>query len=243
VQAFLQSGDLSRAETVIKTQKATIDQLTAVAQEAKSHAADAPAADQATAQASAGGAQDALATATKTSATSAQQFSTASGNAGCGGKSAFCLFGGAFLAGYSLTTGAGDRQGETGHHIVQLALPTAGIRYAALQYASLDLGFYTAIISPQFQVNQVNSSGSGCATKGGTFENSLPCEGDAPLRPYAALFLGATIGTGSSSLGLVSIGWTVGGARTDQDPNLFWFSGLMITTGGIFATAPLGNSQ
>ena len=40
----------------------------------------------------------------------------------------------------------------------------------------------------------------------------------------------------------VTIGATAGVARTGQDPSGFAFYGLMVTTGGIFATLPIGKS-
>ena len=158
---------------------------------------------------------------------------------GCGGKSRYCLYGGALLASYSLTLGEGDRAGQTGHHIVSLVLPTAGFRFSWRQYVSFDLGVYSAIISPEFQANAIGSSGTGCAKKGGVFEDDLPCEGNALLRPYGAAVLGATINSGSSSLGVFMFGVTVGWARTAQDPNAFRFWGLMIGTGGVYMPVPL----
>jgi hypothetical protein len=157
---------------------------------------------------------------------------------GCNGRTV-CLFGGALLGSYSLTLGQGTRAGQTSHHIISLVVPAGGFRYVWNQYLNLDVGLYTAIISPQFEVNTVATSGTGCTKGGAAFEDKLPCEGNAPLRPYLAGLVALTIGTGSSTLGVISVGFTAGVARTNQDPTGFDFYGLFVGTGGVYGTVPL----
>ncbi|MFO0738783.1 MAG: hypothetical protein U0270_22990 [Labilithrix sp.] len=123
-----------------------------------------------------------------------------------------------------------------------MGVPTIGFRKPLNSFISFDASLYTAIISPQFELAQKATSGGGCKAGGGKFEDTLPCEGNAELRPYIATLIGFTAGTGNSSLGIVTIGATAGVARTGQDPSGFAFYGLMVTTGGIFATLPIGKS-
>jgi hypothetical protein len=167
------------------------------------------------------------------------QVDAATSNSGCDGASWICLFGGALVGSYTLTEGGGDRSGQTGHHIVNLLVPAGGLRFAVRANISIDLGLYTAIISPEFQPNGISTAGSGCSNPGNKFNDMLPCEGNTALRPYGALLLGGTVGTSNSSLGIVTAGFTAGVARTTQDANAFFFYGLMIGTGGIYTTVSL----
>lgn len=169
----------------------------------------------------------------------ASKVDEASAKAGCDGKSDWCGFGGGFLASYSATFGKGNRHGQTSHQIVQLFVPAIGLRRVLNQYLSLDFSAYTALVSPQFKVNSIDRTGSGCGTTDNAFEDALPCEGNAALRPYGALLAGVTVGTGSSSLGVITIGLTGGAARTTQDATAFFFWGIMVTTGGVYATVPI----
>src|SRR5262249_47323961 len=153
----------------------------------------------------------------------------------CNGTSRFCFFGGALIGSYSLTIASADgRSGDTSHQVINVAVPTGGFRWAASQRFSVDLGLYTAIISPQFKVNTIDRSGSGCSRDPSRFNDLLPCEGNAVLRPYGAAFAGITLGTGSSSLGIITLGITGGVARTTQDASAVWFGGLLVGTGGIY---------
>ncbi len=163
----------------------------------------------------------------------------ATSKSGCDGASRFCLFGGALVGSYTLTEGKGDRSGQTGHHIVNLLVPTGGLRFAARANISIDLGLYTAIISPEFQPSGISTANSGCSNPGSKFNDLLPCEGNTALRPYGAFLLGGTVGTSNSSLGIVTAGFTAGIARTTQDANAFFFYGLMIGTGGVYTTVSL----
>ncbi|HEX5098090.1 MAG TPA: hypothetical protein VFV94_01250, partial [Polyangiaceae bacterium] len=209
IQQYIDDGDLPRARQELEKQEQAVadlkreaeqppDQTPPAAQPETNVAADEDKAEKAHEAAKA-------------------DVATAEGNAGCDAQYRFCVFAGAAAASYSLTLGNGRRQGETSHHIVSLVVPTLGVRYSASRFISLDLAAYTAIISPELQVNSTDRKGTSCSTTGGTFEDSLPCEGNAQLRPYLAGFLGGTVGTGNSSLGLVSAGFTAGVARTTQD--------------------------
>ena len=163
----------------------------------------------------------------------------AKSRSGCDGTSRLCVFGGALVGSYSLVSGSGQRTGQTGHRIINLLVPSGGVRWARFEHLSIDLSFYTAIISPDFQTQVISSAGSGCSKTPSTFNDLLPCEGNTLLRPYGALLLGGTIGTGNSSIGVVTVGITGGIARTTQDATAFLFYGLMIGTAGVYSTVSL----
>lgn len=92
---------------------------------------------------------------------------------------------------------------------------------------------------PLGDANSIENTGSGCAKQTGTFEDDLPCEGNAVLRPYGAVLLGGTINTGNSALGVLTVGLTAGWARTTQDATAFRFWGLMVGTGAVYVPVPL----
>jgi hypothetical protein len=241
VDSFVKTGDLNKAEVAAAATKSSADSAAALAAKATQQASETtdpaqkPEAEKAKASAN-----TAAANAKKDADNAQKMLDAAKGSAGCSGLSPWCLFGGVQVVGYSLTNGAGSREGQTAHHVVDLAIPTVGIRWAISQYVSLDMAFYTAIVSPQFQLNTASPTGSGCGKKTNAFEDALPCEGNAALRPYAGTVVGFTAGTGSSSLGIMTIGITTGVARTTQDPSAFGFYGVTVTTGGLYATIPVG---
>jgi hypothetical protein len=237
IDTLLKAEDLKRAKDAVEDQKATLDQLKAIDRTVKALKTAAPV-DAAVSDA-ATKAEVALNAATSVSDATSAKVDTASDKSGCDGKSRVCLFGGALVGSYSLTAGTGDRKGQTGHHIISLLVPTGGLRVSIVEHVSVDVGFYTSIISPQFQTNSIDPSGSGCAKTSTKFTDLLPCEGNTALRPYGAMLLGPTIGTGNSSLGIITVGLTAGVARTTQDANAFWFTGLMIGTAGIYSTVSL----
>lgn len=231
ITSYLNSGDLKKAQAEAAAQKTTVEKLTTVA----------------TIAASTGDEHQAEVQTIKTGGETAQNadqaaVDKATGNAGCGGQSSLCIIGGTFLAGYSFTGGVGDRTGHTGHHVIQFVVPAVGLRYAWLENVSFDLTAYSAIISPQLSINQISTAGTGCSTKQSTFNDALPCEGDAALRPYIAGFLGVTVGSGGP-LGIVSVGVTAGIARTAQDGNVFGFAGLMVTALGVYGVFPLNKKS
>jgi len=159
-------------------------------------------------------------------------------NKGCNGAF-MCLFAGAFLANYSLTSmWLSPRRGQSGHHIVALVVPTAGFRIAFHPNISFDASLYTAILSKDLQVNTIDGKNDGCRKGGGEFEDRLPCEGNAEARPYGAFNVGFTFG--SESLGLISPGLTFGIARTTQDPNAKPFIGFLLGLGQVFTTIKIG---
>ncbi len=169
----------------------------------------------------------------------AEKVDSARSRSGCDGTSRLCVFGGALVGSYSLVSGSGQRTGQTGHRIINLLVPAGGVRWARFEHLSIDLSFYTAIVSPDFQTQLINSNGSGCSKTPSTFNDLLPCECNTLLRPYGALLLGGTIGTGNSSVGVVTVGVTAGIARTTQDATAFLFYGLMIGTAGVYSTVSL----
>lgn len=174
-------------------------------------------------------------TTTNSANDSAAKVKTAQSNSGCNGTSWVCFFGGALVGSYSLTIATSNaRSGDTSHQVVSVAVPTGGVRFAVSNRLSVDLGLYTAIISPQLKVNSLDRSGTGCSKASNRFNDLLPCEGNAVLRPYGALFGGITIGTGSSAIGIITLGLTGGLARTTQDAGAIWFSGLLLGTGGVY---------
>ena len=249
VNGLLQAGDVDKAQAYITQEKASLKRLQELSTLVEQRDADVtgdPAASQAakekvtTARKSVKA--DSTIAQTKIKDTS-QKLADTKDRIGCGGSVRWCLFGGTLLASYSLTGSGGDRDGQTGHRIVSVALPAAGGRWARWQHLSVDLTLYTAIISPQFQVNSVNDASMSCSMNGSAFEKNLPCEGNAVLRPYLAALLGVTIGTGSSALGVLTVGLTGGWARTTQDPNAFPFWGLMIGTGAVYVPLTSGATQ
>lgn len=236
INTYLKSEDLKRAKDAAEDQDADLNQLNAIDATAQKISTALPTPTTALAAADTSAAKtDAASDVTKAKS----QVDAATDRSGCDGKSRLCLFGGALVGSYSLTSGWGDRTGQTGHHIVSLLVPNGGVRLAVREHVSLDLGFYTSIISPQFQANTIDMSGSGCSKTASKFNDLLPCEGNTALRPYAAMLLGATIGTGNSSLGILTVGYTLGIARTTQDANAFWFHGVMIGTAGVYSTVSL----
>jgi len=247
IQTVLELGDLSQAQSLGEQQQAAIKELEAETGKAKAliaargrpqlGASDAGAA-QAAETADSQKVEDAAKQAKDSVDGAKVEIGKAVDAAGCLGKS-LCLFGGASLAGFSLTSANTHRSGQTGHRVIQLLVPTIGIRYAWLSHISLDLGIYTAIVSPQLELAQTDRTGSGCTRKPNAFEDALPCEGSANLRPYIAGLAGFTVGTGSSSMGILTIGVTGGLARTTQDPTAAPFGGLMVTTAGVYTTVPL----
>jgi hypothetical protein len=249
VQTLIRTGELSKADAATDAIKNEGEQANKLAMQATQQAQNVVAASDATLEEKATAAKivEKAGTikneTTNTIEKTDQQLSAAKDNSGCDGHTKWCLFGGALLGSYSLTMGVGDRAGQTGHRIVSLVVPAGGVRMVLSQYLSLDMGLYTAIISPQLQVNDVNTVGTGCSKHNGAFEDKLPCEGNAVLRPYGAALVALTVGTGSSALGVISLGLTFGFARTAQDPEAFLFYGLMLGTGGVYSTVPVGKGS
>ena len=189
VNGLLQAGDVDKAQAYITQEKASLKRLQELSTLVEQRDADVtgdPAASQAakekvtTARKSVKA--DSTIAQTKLKDTS-QKLADTKDRIGCGGSVRWCLFGGTLLASYSLTGSGGDRDGQTGHRIVSVALPAAGGRWARWQHLSVDLTLYTAIISPQFQVNSVNDASMSCSMNGSAFKRIFP----AKATPFFAL--------------------------------------------------------
>ena len=155
----------------------------------------------------------------------------------CADGHRFCLYGGAFLASFSITgmVGGGHSQGETSHRLLSVVVPVAGARLALGSQISLDLGAFTALISEQLKTDASDQPpNSGCSKNSSRFVSELPCEGNAVLRPYIATYLGLSVG--SDKFSALTFAVTMGYARTAHDPTARLFGGIMLGVGGLHGT-------
>jgi len=140
-----------------------------------------------------------------------------------------CLMGGLFVASASVTSmQSGAFSGQTSHSVISFSIPYGGIRLRTPSPFSLDAGVMTGIISKSVTVGAANTA---CRNNATEFESKLPCEGNALLYPYGALFLGPSIG--SAGFAALSSYVTLGWARTAVDPEPHLYFGFMLGTLGI----------
>jgi hypothetical protein len=89
--------------------------------------------------------------------------------------------------------------GKSARQIGAVAVPNAGLRWLPLwTFVSVDFGVYSAFVSPKLEAAQSTSiqgaKGGPCSLRAEDFERDLPCQGNATLTPYAAAYLGITLG-------------------------------------------------
>lgn len=133
--------------------------------------------------------------------------------------------------------------GQSRHRLASVAVPTVGVRlrlpypvvwyltkWKQLKFASLDLGVYSAFISPTVSEGGAAVKGSAepsCSKSNGEFETRLPCQGNASVSPYAAGYFGVTFG--KSGIGYVSLmPITVGVGQVGTEGSLRTFSGWTV---------------
>ncbi len=98
--------------------------------------------------------------------------------------------------------------GRTSRQLAAAAIPATAARVVPIDsapYVSIDLGVYSAFLSPRLETASTQSSSTSktsCSSTAGNFEKNLPCQANAPLNPYAAFYLGATFG--KENVGYVS---------------------------------------
>jgi len=126
--------------------------------------------------------------------------------------------------------------GQTSQQLVSLAIPYVALRWATGDVLSLELGMLTSVFGKDVSLSGDGSS-SACRKDAVTFERKLPCEGDAHLRPYGALFAGPSIA--NEDINYFSIYGVLGAARTEKDPTPGFFVGVMFGVLGVQKTIAL----
>lgn len=154
---------------------------------------------------------------------------------GCGvsGNRSFCLMAGLFAATGSVAAFQVPNafRGQTSQQLVSFAIPFAGARWSFGKVLALDVGLLTSVFNKEISLASGNTRSSACRVQSTTFERYLPCEGDAVIRPYGALFVGPSLG--SNDVTWISLYVVTGWARTAQDPTANYFVGLMLGALGV----------
>ena len=153
----------------------------------------------------------------------------------CGetGNHSFCLMAGLFaatgsVAAFQVPTAF---RGQTSQQLVSVAIPFVGARWSLGKVVALDLGLLTSVFNKEISLTTGNTTSLACHVQSTTFERHLPCEGDAVIRPYGALFVGPSLG--NNDVTWLSFYLVTGWARTAQDPTANYFFGLMFGAAGI----------
>jgi hypothetical protein len=92
---------------------------------------------------------------------------------------------------------------------------------------SVDISLYSAFLTQNIGATTPSTQVVSCSTANGDFAQKLPCQGNAPIQPYAGLFAGITIGKSSLAY-LTLIPWTIGVGQVGTMPGLRTYSGWMI---------------
>jgi hypothetical protein len=141
-----------------------------------------------------------------------------------------CFYAGAILASASWVgtdiSGKGALHGgETTHTLISTVIPTAGLRFALEKRARVaaDIGALSMLLSKDLSSS---SSRKGCRITDSDFEKKLPCEGNVSVSPVLAGYVGITIGT--EDIGLLSVMYMMGAARTSLDNSIYFYQGLAV---------------
>jgi len=153
--------------------------------------------------------------------------------------SSVCLMVGLFAATGSVAAFRLSDQfaGRTSQQLVSFGIPFAGLRIPTTSILAFDIGVLTSVFDTEISLDAQGKESSACRRNGTSFEKRLPCEGNAVIRPYGALFVGPAVG--NADLTWISFYLVTGWARTDQDPTANFFIGAMFGALGIQKVLPL----
>jgi hypothetical protein len=82
-------------------------------------------------------------------------------------------------------------------HLPSVAVPDVALRWLPSQdvgWVALEIGAYTSFLTQSLTAASPSVTKVACTRNASEYENRLPCEANANVYPYLALYLGATVG-------------------------------------------------